>query len=143
MKAERFDTVENKWEEIANMQQKREDAFGVASEGKIFLAGGWSLNTCEMYNISTNEWQFIGSWTIHRVHGSMVCLRGILYVLGDIVEYGSDRLSVECYDPTNNKWIKKTTIPVEMISKDNKDSFRGFVLKLSKGVLDKLGVIKE
>ena len=39
-KAERFDTVGNKWEEIANMQQQRWCAFGAASEGKIFLAGG-------------------------------------------------------------------------------------------------------
>ena len=62
-KAERFDVVENKWEEIADMQQKRGGAFGVASQGKIFVAGGrqsegrWGsmLKTCEMYNISTNE----------------------------------------------------------------------------------------
>ena len=39
-KAERFDTVESKWEEIANMQQKRGYACGVATEEKIFSAGG-------------------------------------------------------------------------------------------------------
>ena len=39
-KAERFDTAGNKWEEIASMHQKRWNAFGVASEGKIFVAGG-------------------------------------------------------------------------------------------------------
>ena len=60
-KAERFDTAENKWEEIANMQQARGYACGVTTEGKIFVAGGredWDsiLKTCEMYNISTNEW---------------------------------------------------------------------------------------
>jgi len=52
-------------------------------------------------------------------------------------------LNVECYDPTEDKWIVKTTIPVKMISEDNKDMFTGCVLKLSKGVLDKLDVIKE
>ena len=59
----------------------------------------------------------------------------------DIYEYG--QLSVECYDPVGNKWIEKTTIPVAMISKDNDDVFTGCVLKLSKGVLDNLKVIKE
>ena len=39
-KAERFDTVYNKWEEIADMQQERGFAFGVATQGKIFVAGG-------------------------------------------------------------------------------------------------------
>ena len=75
-KAERFDTVGNKWEEIANMQQKRGNAFGVASEGKIFVAGGSDrqtyFKTCEMFNVSTNEWQFIGSLNVSRAFGSSV-----------------------------------------------------------------------
>ena len=148
-KVERFDTVGNKWEEIASMRQKRANAFGVASEGKIFVAGGSDfrayLKTCEMFNVSTNEWQLIGSLTIHRAHGSMVCLKGTLYVLGGI--NGSSfrgELSVECYDPAENKRIKKTITPVKMISKDNiNDPFTGCVLKLSKGVLDKLDVVKD
>ena len=39
-KAERFNIAETQWEEIADMQQGRGGAFGVASEGKIFVAGG-------------------------------------------------------------------------------------------------------
>ena len=147
-KAERFDTVESKWEEIANLQVKRYGAFGVGSEGKIFLAGGVQVLTCstmcEMYNISTNEWQLIGSLKVPRVCGSMVCLKGTLYVLGGIsVSVRSESLSVECYDPAEDKWIKKTTIPVEMISKSNEDTFSGCALKLSKGVLDKLDVLTD
>ena len=142
-KAQRFDTGENKWEEIANMQQARWNAFGLASEGNIFVVGGEDsesyLETCEMFNISTNEWQFIGSLTVSRVYGTMVCLKGILYVLGGI----HNQPRVECYDPTEDKWIEKTTIPVKMISKNNKDTFSGCVLKLSKGVLDKLDVVKK
>ena len=154
-KAERFDTVENKWEEIASMQRKREGAFGVASKGNIFLAGGeqdsggWqfrSLRTCEfveMYNISTNEWQLIGSLKVPREGGSMVCLKGTLYVLGGTCSYGGSGLSVDCYDPSEDKWIEKTTIPVKVICEDSKNTFTGCVLKLSKGVLDKLDVVKK
>ena len=139
-KAERFDTVENKWEAIANMQQERARAYGVAAEGKIFLAGGCLANTCEMYNISTNEWQIIGSLTIGHSDGSMVCLKGSLYVLGG-TDFGESQLIAECYNPAEDKWIEKTIIPVEMICKYNGDTFTGCVLKLSKGVLDKLDVI--
>ena len=152
-KAERFDTVENKWEEIANMQQKRGNAFGVATEGKIFVAGGekwgWVFKTsCEMFNMSTDEWQLIGSLNVPRTLGSMLCLKGTLYVLGGTsISHNSElwdiELSVECYDPTEDKWIKKTTIPVKMTSKGNDDTFTGCVLKLSKGVLDKLDAVKE
>ena len=145
-KAERFDTVGNKWEEIASMQQTRGCSFGVACEGKIFVAGGrgnWvsRLETCEMFSISTNEWQLIGSLNIPREDGSMVCLNGTLYVLGGITVYDERELSVEYYDPTEDRWIEKTTIPVEVISEDDEDSFKGCVLKLSKGVLEKLDVI--
>ena len=146
-KAERFDTVGNKWEEIASMQQARAYSLGVATEGKIFVAGGmedWTscLETCEMFNISTNEWQFIGSLNVPRDYCSMVCLKGTLYVLGGVNDERSE-LSVECYDPTEDKWIEKTTIPVEFYSEDDNDTFTGCVLKLSKGVLDKLDLIRE
>ena len=155
-KAERFDTVENQWEEIADLHEKKARAFGVATEGKIFLAGGFQVNgmflgnamflrTCEMYNISTNEWQLIGSLNVSRAHGRMVCLKGTLYVLGGTFDAWLDRsdLIVECYDPTEDKWFMKTTIPVKMISKDNNHYFTGCILKLSKGVLDKLDVVKD
>ena len=84
-KAERFDNLENKWEEIANMQQGRGFAFGVATEERIFLAGGiieeediLGLKTCEMYNICTNEWQLIGSLNVPRTDDRMVYLKGTL-----------------------------------------------------------------
>ena len=146
--AERFDTVEKKWEEIANMQEARGNACGVATEGKIFVAGGrgyWQsfLKTCEMYNISTNEWQFIGSLNVPREDCRMMCLKGTLYVLGGTDDQYQSKLSVECYDPTEDKWIEKTTIPVQMICEGNEDMFTGCVLKLSKGILDKLDVVKK
>ena len=148
-KAERFDTVEKKWEKIADMQQGRGNASSVATQGKIFVAAGiqkmWQtpLTTCEMYNVSTNEWQSIGSLNIGRMYGSMVCLKGTLYVLGGTCYiYPHCTLSVERYDATEDKWIQKTTIPVKAISAENEDSFRGCVLKLSKGVLDKASVVK-
>ena len=94
-----------------------------------------------MFNISTNEWQLIGCLEVPREGGSMVCLKGTLYVLGGTDDYGRSGLTVESYDPTEDKWIEKTTIPVKMISQDNKDTFTGCVLKLSKGVLHKLAVV--
>ena len=151
-KAERFDTVKNKWEEIANMRERRVGSFGVATEGKIFLAGGVqtvreiktrSLKTCEMYNTSTNEWQLIGSLNAPREFGSMVCLKGTLYVLGGSSYGWQSQWSVERYSPTEDKWIVTTSIPVKMISKSNNDTFTGCVLKLSKGVLDKLDVVRD
>ena len=144
-KAERFDTVQNKWEEIADMQQGRGCAFGVATQGKIFVAGGYrrgnkQLKSCEVYNISTNEWQFIGSLNVPRVWGSMACVNGTLYVLGGsrYQSFLSPEYTVESYNPTTNEWIQKTSIPEDEVQGKPKPSFKGCALKLSKGVLDKL-----
>jgi len=146
-KVEIFDTVENKWEEVASMQQARDCAFGVATKVKIFVAGGrredWAsrLLTCEMFSISTNEWQLISSLKAPREGGTMMCLKGTRFVLGGSNVHGLSDLTVECYDPSEDKWIEKTTIPVQVILENDDDSFAGCVLKLSKGVLDKLDVI--
>ena len=62
----------------------------------------------------------------------MVCVNGKLYVLG-----GSESYTVESYDPRMNEWTQKTSIPVNNYL-DRKPSFKGYALKLSKGVLNKL-----
>ena len=141
-KAERFDTVQNKWGEIADMQQERGCAFGVATQGKIFVAGGQGteirqLNSCEVYTISTNEWQFIGSLNVPRSWGSMVCVNGTLYVLGGSQQYEGFEYTVESYDPTMKKWTQRASIPVDKIPGDNKPSFKGCALKLPKAALAK------
>ena len=142
--AERFDTVKNEWERIADMLEERSDAFGVASQEKIFVAGGngfsGRLETCQMYNTLTNEWQLVANLNFPRRYGSMVCLNGKLYVLGGESHYTR---SVECFDPANDKWIQETTIPVKNIDPENNDTFSGCVLKLSKELLDKLMIVEQ
>ncbi|XP_078377975.1 kelch-like protein 40 [Oculina patagonica] len=123
--AGRFDTVENKWEEIANVQEARCFACGVAAHGKIFLAGGSILGngikffqTCEVYDASTNEWQFIASLRSPRTSASMVCIEGTLYVVGGIhgdFKHLKPALSVESYDFEKNKWKKKSKIPAKKL----------------------------
>ena len=146
-KAERFDTVIKKWEEIADMLEERGDAFGEATKDKIFVAGGKHregnsvLQTCEIYNILTNEWQLTGSLNVSRMRGSMMCLKGKLYVLGGEREENYRELKVECFNSEEGKWIHKTKIPSCSSWYDNWGIFNGCVLKLSKGVLDKLSVV--
>ena len=130
------------------MQQGRGGAFGVASEEKIFVAGGLNekykvSKKCEMYNVSTNEWQFIGSLNTWRVYGSMVCLNGTCFVLGGTKNNRDRLLSVECYDSAEDKWIEKASIPVERCAPGSKNTFTGCVMKLSRGVLEKPNFIKK
>ena len=141
--SERFDIIGHQWEKIADMQQGRAYAFGVAFQGKIFVAGGKDrsrkeLNSCEVYNITTDEWQFVGSLNVPRLHGSMLCVNGTIYVLGGSLPRYAYAYTVEVYDPVGNKWTQKTTIPVERIPEKERSSFSGCALKLSRGVLDRV-----
>ena len=129
--AARFDTASNTWEEIATIQEARGSAFGATANGKVYIAGGIGaghsvLKSCEVYNETTNEWQFIARLTVPRYCGSMMCVEDTLYVLGGCIKpfsYALDALEggrhttnylamdVECYDCGKDKWYKKTTLP--------------------------------
>ena len=140
--AVRFNTIRLHWETIASMQCARYSACCVAARGKIFIAGGISRDalryvsdrlhpnditqTCEMYNVFTNEWQFIASLQKPRWQGSMVYLKGSLYVVGgkrfSKDQIAENALDVDSYDFESNSWKPKTKIPVlsrDTISKWN------------------------
>ncbi len=123
----RFDTEENTWQEISPLNEGRSDAFGVSktSQDKIFIAGGFGifddwLKSCEVYNIATDEWQFIASLTLSRRNGKMVLNDETIYVLGgrtkkpfkDSRRYPDGKVPVEWYDDGNDKWIDSTAIPI-------------------------------
>ena len=73
-KVKRYDPSADSWEEVSDMNERRNDAFGAAMNGKIYVAGGmqedresWSvLNTSEVYNPSSNEWHLIPSLNVPR-----------------------------------------------------------------------------
>lgn len=125
--AARFHITEDKWEKIACIQRARSSAFGIAVDQKIFVAGGYFLDsgifasrleripsrTCEMYDILTNQWQFIANLTIPRANASMVCVSGTLYVLGGLVK-SQNATIVECYNREKNEWTQVTAAPAEV-----------------------------
>ena len=108
--------VEGNCEEVAPMNEARYDAFGTAMNGKIYVAGGKQnssvLNSCEMYDPATNEWQMMPSLDVPRHSSSMVCFQEALYVIGGFNSH-SRELSVEMFDSSANKWMKKSTIPTK------------------------------
>ena len=121
-KVEKIDPCEDSWEEIAAMNEARHDACGVAMNGKIYVAGGLQkhglfcrvLNSCEVYNLSTDEWQLMPSLNVPRYYASMVCYMGALYVVGGLKDRSKSReLSVEMFDTGTNEWKKKSNIPVK------------------------------
>ena len=143
-KASRFDTVESKWEEIASMPISESSPCGVATQEKIFVTSARGQQ-CEVYQVSTNEWHTIPSLNFTRVFSrSLVCLNETVYVVG-VAEKNSSQtpaeIVVNSYDPRLNKWIQKTSIPINKSSDEETYSFQCSTLKLSKGLLTKPKIV--
>ena len=142
-KASRFDTVESKWEEIASMPISESSPCGVATQEKIFVTSARGQQ-CEVYQVSTNEWHTIPSLNFTRVFSrSLVCLNETVYVLG-VAEKNSSQpaeIVVNSYDPKLNKWIQKTSIPINKSSDEETYSLQCSTLKLSKGLLTKPKIV--
>ena len=142
-KAGRFDTAESKWEEIASMPISESSPCGVATQEKIFVTSARGQQ-CEVYQVSTNEWHTIPSLNFTRVFSrSLVCLNETVYVVG-VAEKNSSQpaeIVVNSYDPKLNKWIQKTSIPINKSSDEETYSFQCSTLKLSKGLLTKPKIV--
>ena len=125
-----FDTEGNKWKDIAPLKEARRDACGVSkNDEKIFIAGGhgvfdWTLSSCEVYNIATNEWQLIASLTVPRALAKMVLIDGTIYLFeGCVKRPFKDRcnspdakLTVECYNEEADIWNDRTAMLIDKIS---------------------------
>ena len=143
--ASRFDPHNNKWEEVASLNDGRYSAFGAAMDGKIYVAGGRNrarefMSSCEMYNPSSDEWQLIPSLKVPRCNASMVCCEGRLYVLGG--KCISGLLTVEEFDSERKEWVDKSVIPGESIDTSEEqvkeNIFRACLARFYKQVIDKL-----
>lgn len=91
---------------------------------KIYVAGGIRtrhrsglLDSCEVYDPSTDEWHLIASLCEPRHSASMVCFNGALYVIGGL-KFTDRELSVEVFDSETNEWREKSTIPVSQVESE-------------------------
>ena len=144
----RYDSIDNKFEELACVKGRRWYAFGAALNGKIYVAGGQSslnysvLSSCDVYNPATNEWQVMPSLKEPRLNASMVCFAGELYVLGGKNAGHERELTVEMFDSERNEWIFISQIPVERFESQEemkkKKVFKACFARLSKRVINKL-----
>jgi len=157
----RFNTEKNEWQKIAPLNQARCDTFGVCKNEKIFIAGGSTsdgleivyLETCEVYNILTDEWQFVSNLTLRRTWGSMMLVDETLYVLGGRTKMryqspGKFSNKVECYNLESDAWYVKATVPINKIAIRKREQLdficyflKGCSLRVFKGVLTNLECI--
>ena len=144
----RFDPINNKLEELADINQARYNASGAAINGKVFIAGGQSSRktlklSTEAFDPSSNEWQCMTNLTLPHFSANMVCFEGMLFVLGGTTYTKSDgitrTLTVEMFDPGINEWKVKSSIPVESLEmSQKKNKYQACFAKFNKKMVEKL-----
>ena len=144
----RFDPINNKLEELADINQARYNASGAAMNGKVFIAGGQSsrktiVRSTEAFDPSSNEWQCVTDLALPHFNANMVCFEGMLFVLGGTTYTKSDgitrTLTVEMFDPGINEWKVKSSIPVESLEmSQKKNKYQACFAKFNKKMVEKL-----
>ena len=141
-KVERFNPSNESVEEVAPLNEARHDAFGAVMNDKIYVAGGIQmreqrcrlLNTCEVYDPSTNEWHLMAELCVPRHSASMVCFKEALYVIGGLKNTNNQvvtrELSVEMFDSETSEWKEKSTIPVQLVVKVEMREINKYTTKL-------------
>ena len=144
----RFDPINNKLEELADINRARYNASGAAMNGKVFIAGGQSsgktmVRSTEAFDPSSNDWQCMTDLTLPHFNANMVCFEGMLFVLGGTTYTKSDgitrTLTVEMFDPGINEWKVKSSIPVESLEmSQKKNKYQACFAKFNKKMVEKL-----
>ena len=144
----RFDPINNKLEELADINRARYNASGAAMNGKVFIAGGQSsrktiVQSTEAFDPSSNVWQCVTNLTLPHFNANMVCFGGMLFVLGGTTYTKSDgitrTLTVEMFDPGINEWKVKSSIPVESLEmSQKKNKYQACFAKFNKKMVEKL-----
>ena len=99
-----------------------ETALGSSGERKNIYIAGWTKNEmkpgqdkllCEVYNETTNEWQFIRSFSVElKAFLGLIAVDGEVYVVGYYRPSVTGLLRVQCYDPESDEWKLKTEISI-------------------------------
>ena len=97
----------------------RKWAHGAGVNEKIYIAGGVFQGSllpescqCEVYDETTNEWQFITSFVIGNTRiETLLAVDGELYGLSSIDSF-NENVRIDYYNPKTNKWTHKTRLGI-------------------------------
>jgi len=153
----RYDLVKKQGDKLANLQIERAFACAASAHGKIFVTGGINRykmisNACEVYDETTNEWQFIASlYMPSDAVPQILSVDDALYALGHFYDSDSLGTKIECYDPDKDEWNERTEIPLRVNATearkyrlcDCSDRVNACSLRIFKGLLSDCKVQKK
>ena len=121
--ADRYDLINDTWENLANLQLPRWYARATATHHKIFVVGGVKgdllAESCEMYDKDTKEWHFVArlrKTPFDHYNPTLLGVDNKLYCLIRLICAWNRKDKIDCYDFEKNEWKEKTQIPFDKLS---------------------------
>jgi len=102
------------WVERTPMPTARQEMGCAASNGKIYVVGGWGsgeLDAMEEFDPASNTWRTLAPMPTARVALSSAAVNGIIYAVGGDTHPDNYLDIVERYDPIQNSWDAVQRLP--------------------------------
>ncbi|XP_015598236.1 actin-binding protein IPP [Cephus cinctus] len=118
-----YNPVTREWSYLAPMLTPRSQMGITILDGYIYVVGGMNKNqevltSVERYSFDKNKWSKVAPMKMGRSYPAVAAADGRLYVIGgdqsqEINFYRTQITisTVECYDPTLNKWHECASLP--------------------------------
>ncbi len=121
----RLDSIDGRWEHVAELPAPQAEAVCVSLNGFIHVAGGrspvgsmnsqWSdhIDTDRHFALDTrrNEWFELTSMNVARNSTAGAAVGGVLYVIGGRKVNGGNVAVNEAYDPLSDRWQEMRPMP--------------------------------
>ncbi|HLU49691.1 MAG TPA: kelch repeat-containing protein, partial [Planctomycetota bacterium] len=111
---ERYDPISRRWEELPPLPEPRSSHDAAVLDGKIFVAGGWTLSSSEKTwletawkidpNAARPKWEAVPGPRVPRRAAALASAHGKLWLFGGMTRDGELSKAVEVYDPESKTW---------------------------------------
>lgn len=110
-----YDNDHNKWISKSPMLFQKSNFTLACIDNKIYSFGGLTLNQhpteiVECYDITKNQWNYVGMMPTTLVDLTSVVFRGEIYILGGRTGVGAHNVVMK-FDPRKNEWSSLAGMP--------------------------------
>lgn len=98
------------WTTKAPMPTKRHGIGAAVINDKIYVLGGWDLDTCEEYDPVTDTWTTKSPMPHNHGNPGVAVLNNKIYVIGGS-KHGGNASAIDVYDPITDTWTTKEPMP--------------------------------
>jgi N-acetylneuraminic acid mutarotase len=109
--------TQSSWVDLAPLQEARQEVAVAELDGRIYVVGGFrdgggTVSTTEVYDPTTNAWQFAAPLPIAVNHAVAATVGNTLYVFGGHPPSGPEAVdNVFAYDAATNTWSARAPMP--------------------------------